>query len=342
MNNNEFGIRFSTRNFINQIRAELAAAGRSDVPVERSWIGEDDTGLSFVLRVPVGTDAVVPLRSRNEADDIDIAAKRGRHAAYFAEALINLDAAEKMLVEYAGDIRRSASAAIEAARANGLDIQLERVGFRPVSASRLTGTDWKTAADHVLAAVTLRVLGSHLRPTETTFWVEEGADVAAGMKGILEEQRALQDRAAELESMGADFVVDQITLDILAAHGLEAGEVLLGMRNVPSSAVTVQHEGQDLTLSLMNHQGAVSIFMAMRDAVWNGSYLWLLGDEEKKDHKHLVGKSLGDLVRHPAFASRPVAEVDRHHVDHVHFDLSDKVLFDADSGRLWRDEKLAA
>lgn len=342
MNNYESGMQFATRVFINQIRAALAAAGRHDVRVERRWIEKDDSGRSFVLRVPVGADAVVPLRSRNEAEDVDIAAGRGGHAADFAKALINLKAGEKMLVEYASDMRRSAIAAIEAARADGLDIQLETVGFRPVSASHLTGNDWQEAVDHVLAAVTVRHLGQLLRQEATTFWVEEAADVSAEIGKVIAEQRALQKRVAELEAAGADLVTDQITLDILAAHGLEAGEVLIGMRDMPSATVTVQHEGQELTLNLMNHQGAISIFMAMREAVWNGSYLWLLGDEEAKDHKHLVGKSLGNLVRHPVFASRTVAEVNRSHVDHIHFDLSDKSLFDADSGRFWRDVKLAA
>jgi hypothetical protein len=280
------------------------------------------------------------LRLRHEADETDIAAERGRDAAFFAKALINLDAAENMLIEYASEIRRAAVAAVEAARANGLDIQLEKVGFRPVSAWQLTGGNWKQAAYHVMAAVTVRHTSAYLRQETTTFWVEEPGDVAKQMDDLVKEQRFRQIRVAQLEAVGADFLVDQITLDILEAHGLVAKEVLAGVTNIHSTALTVHHEGQDVRLSLINHLGKVTISMATEDAVWNGEYLWFLGDEEMKDHKHLIGKSLGHLLRHPAFASRLVADVVRSNVDLVIFEPSRRLFFDADSGRIWEDETL--
>lgn len=60
------------------------------------------------------------------------------------------------------------------------------------------------------------------------------------------------------------------------------------------------------------------------------------------DHGHLIGKSLEGLVRHPAFASRPIVDVLRRHTDHVVLDLSDKVMFDANTDRIWREERLVA
>ncbi len=330
---------FSTRALIHSIRAELKAVGRPDVGVERNWIELDKSG-SFFLRVPVGTVAVVPVTPGNEADEINVAVDQEVHAAHLAEALVNLKKAEPMLVKYASDIHRAANAAVEAARADGCDILLEKVGFRPVNASQLTGTDWKQAAHHVRAAVTVRHTSSYLRAANTTFWVEGPADVAKEMADIRAEQRFRQIRVAQLEAVGADFLVDEITLDLIAAHGLDAGEILAGMTNVQSASIPVQYEGHDVPLSLTNHHGEVTASLAMPDAVWNGDYLRLLGEEEMKDHRHLIGKSLGELIRHPVFASRSIADVVSGHADRILFKRFDKALFDAESRRIWRDATL--
>lgn len=330
------------REFVAMVRGELAAAGRPDVCVERGWIDTEEPGFLFVLQVPVGGEASVGLGAQDEMFDARTDAERRARAGEFAKALINLKSAEAMLVSYAGDIRRAAHAAVQAARADGLDVLLDKVGFRPVGAWQLTTKDWRDAAFHVLAAVTIRHTSSHLRPERTTIWVEEPADVAEKMKDILEEQRVRQARVAELEAMGADLVVDQITLDLLRTHGLDATEVLSGMTCRQTANFTVSHDGREVPLWLINHEGAVTASIHLQDAAWNGEHLWFLGDEGKNDHTHLVGRSLGDLVRHPVFASRPIARVDRGHVDHIVFDLTDKALFDAASGRVWGQAAVAA
>lgn len=342
MTDDKTALQLSTREFIDRLRSELAAAGRPDIKVQRNWLQRDEAGDRFALYVPVGAEAVVPLCLPHEADEAAMSAAQGEHAAVFAKALINVNAAEKRLGKYLGEIRQAASAAVEAARINGLDIKLEKVGFYPVSALHLTGRNCNAAADYVLAAVTVRHLAHHLRPDETTFRVEEAADVAREMDGVLEDQRERQDRLADLEAAKADLVVDQITLDLLEAHEIDPAVILAKLSEQPSSTIIVQHDGRDLPLLLMNYLGEATITVAMQDAVWNGEYLWFLGDEEMKDHKHLVGKSLGALVRHPVFASRAITKVERGYTDHIHFDLSDKMLFDADTGRFWRDRKLVA
>lgn len=70
--------------------------------------------------------------------------------------------------------------------------------------------------------------------------------------------------------------------------------------------------------------------------------MWLAGKDQDEDHRELIGKSLGELVPHPVFASRPIADVFKRHIDHFVFDLSDKHMFDADTGRIWREERLTA
>lgn len=333
---------FSNRDFVAMVRAELVQAGRPEVGIERIWIDEDTPGYPFLLNVPVGTEFTVPLKAMDGLFDTTSEKNRKSHARQFATALINLKFAEKMLEKYAHDVRRAANVAIAAARADGLDILLGNVGFKPTYANHLTSKSWKDAAHQVLAALTIRHTSFYLRPETSELWVEEPSEVANGLKIILEEQRERQDRIAEMEAHGADLVVDAITLDLLAAHGLDAQAVLEQVWKSQCVNLTVQHLGRETSFSLISSNGNVSAFIQLEEAVWNGEHLWFLGDERDKDHKDLVGKSLGDLVPHPAFRSRPISAVVVRHIDHVSFDLSDKALFDADTGRIWREERLAA
>lgn len=226
MDSNEVKSTFSNREFIAMTRAELALMGRQDVAIERSWIDEEEPGYPFLLHVPVGMELTVPLKAMDGFFHTRTDEDRKWYAVEFAKALVNLKSAEAMLLKYARDVRRAANAAVAAARADGLDILLDRVSFKPTYAYHLTDKAWKDAALHVLAAVTIRHTSFYLRPTTSNLWVEEAADVVKELASILDEQRARQARLAEMDALGADLIVDQITLDLLAAHGLDAGEVL--------------------------------------------------------------------------------------------------------------------
>ena len=342
MNDRKTRTTFTNRQFVEMVRAELAAAGRTDVTIERSWIDEDEPGYSFLLRVPVGTELSLPLRPMENFFETRSHEDRKWHAVEFANALINIRSAEAMLLKYARDVRRSANAAVAAARADGLDILLDRVGFKPTYAYHMTQKAWKDAALHVLAAVTIRNMSFYLRPETTGLWVEEPADIVGEMASLLEEQRERQIRLAELEAQGCDLIVDQITLDLLAAHGLDAEEVLARVWKKQCVNLIVEHNGREASLSLVTSNGEANASIILDDAIWNGQHLWFTGDEHMKDHKHLIGGSVGDLVRHPVFASRPIIDVFHRHADHVVFDLSRKVMFDADTGRLWSEDRLAA
>ena len=342
MNDIDKNTAFPNRDFVAMVRAELVLMGRADIKIERSWIDEDEPGYPFLLHVPVGTELSIPLKAMSGFFETRTDEDRKWHAVEFAKALVNLKSAEAMMVKYARDVRRAANAAVAAARANGLDVLLDHVGFKPTYAYHLTQKVWKDAAFHVLAAVTIRHLSFYLRPTTSELWVEEPADVAKEMHDILDEQHTRQARLAEMDALGADLVVDQITLDLLAAHGLDAGDILTRVWKNQCVNLKVQHNGKEVLLSLISSDGVTTACIMLEDAIWNGEHLWFCGDEHMKDHKHLIGKSVGELVRHPVFTSRPIVDVIHRLADHVVFDLSDKVMFDADTGRFWREERLAA
>lgn len=333
---------FTNREFVAMVRVELAAAGRPDVAIERSWIDEDEPGYPFLLHVPVGTELSIPLKAMQGFFETRTDEDRKWYAVEFAKALINLRSAEAMLTRYARDVRKAANAAVATARANGLDVLLDRVGFKPTYAYHLTQKDWKDAAFHVLANVTFRHTSFYLRRETSCVYVEEPADVGKELASILEDQRERQDRIAELDAQGCDLLVDGITLDLLAAHGLDAAETLTAVWKKQCLNLKVQHQGQDVSLSLITSGGYATASIMLPEAFWNGEHMWLCGDEHMNDHKGLIGKSLGDLVPHPVFTSRPVVDVFNRHADHIVFDLSDKHMFDADTGRIWREERLAA
>lgn len=332
---------FTNRDFVALVRAELAAAGRPEIAIQRNWIDEDEPGEPFLLHVPVGTELSVPVRARHDFLRARTVEDVKRNAVEFAKALINLRSAEAALVRYARDVRKAANAAIAAARADGLDVLLDRVGFKPTYASHLSYSDWKDAASHVLANVTVLHTSFFLRPDTADVYVEEPADVAEELQIVLEDQRERQDRLAEMEALGADLIVDQITLDLLAAHGINAEDALHQVWRNQHAGFKVSHLGHDTTLSLISSEGRVTASIALYDAIWNGEHLWLTQDRAS-DYGNFVGKTLGNLVPHPVFKSRRIAAVENRHIDHFSFDLSDKSLFDGDTGRIWREERLAA
>ncbi|TPG40569.1 hypothetical protein EAH79_11790 [Sphingomonas koreensis] len=333
---------FTNRQFVAAVHSELATMGRPDIPFERSWFDENALGDRLLVHVPVGSELTVPLKVMDRFFDMQTTEDLKCNASEFAKALVNLKLAEAMLLTYARAVRLSANAVVADAREQGLDVLLDRVGLKPTYAYHLTGKSWKEAAYHVLAAVTIRHTSFYLRPHTSTVWVEKPAQVAEELSHVLREQRERQDRASELDAMRADLIVDAITLDLLEAHGIDAIEVLTRVWKEQCVNLTVDYLGTDVSLSITSSAGEASASILLPEAFWNGEHLWFRGDEQEEDHKHLIGRSLGVLVPHPAFTSRPVVDVFREHTDHVVFDLSDKVMFDADTGRLRREERLAA
>lgn len=329
---------FTNRDFVSAVRTELASAGHPDIAFKRSWFDEDEPGYRLLVHVPVGTEMTIPLRAMDRYFDMRTRDELERNATEFAKALVNLKLAEGMLLRYARDVRRSANRAVAAARADGLDVLLDRVGFKPTYAYHLTWDKWRDAASHVLAEVTIRHTSFYFQPTTSTICVEEPADVEEELRDVLREQRTNQSRIVELDAAGADLTVDALTLDLLEAHGLDATEVLTQVWKEQCVNLKVEHRGNPLSLSLVSGDGRVSASLQLPGAHWNGEHLWFTDDRRDADHQHLLGNSLGDLMPHPVFSARPIVAVENRHIDHISFDLSDKLLFNADTGRLWRDQ----
>jgi hypothetical protein len=333
---------FSNRQFIAMVRSALDEAGQTDIGIDRQWIDKDAQGHPLIVNVPVGPAITLQLLPLNSLFDIKSVEELKWHSDEFALALANLKQAEKMLEKYVRDVRTTTIAEIAAARADGLDILLEGVGLKPTYAHHLTGKDWKDAASRILASVRIRTTSFFLQPEIRELHVEGPTEVADEIAVIRKEQRKRQAKLAELNSLGADLVVDTLTLDLLAAHGLDADEVLSKVWKTQCVNLTVHHQGRDAQLSIITSNGQVSASLVLEEAIWNGEHLWLRDDGRSSGNEDLVGKSLGELVPHPVFASRPIAAVLNRQVDQFSFDLSQKVLFDADTGRIWREERLAA
>lgn len=331
-------VTMTNREFIALVRAKLDTADRQDVAIDRLWIDEDEPGYSFLLNVPVGPELVVPLKPTNDFFDCPTG-NLDWHIDYFATALINLKSAEKMLTTYAQDIRREARKQIAAARAEGLDVSIVNVGFKPTYAWHMSGKDWRAAAYHVLAEIKLRHTSFFLRPKTSSIWVEQPSNVAMEIEPLLKEQRDRQARLAEMNAKGADLELDAITLDLLAAHGLDAVEILTKLWKTQCVNLKIQHLGRDAKLSLISSNGKVTAGIVLENAFWNGKHLWFPQGCSQTNYEDLVGKTLVGLIDHPAFGSHVVVKVEsgREHgrPDLIHIDLSRKLLFDADSGRIW-------
>ncbi len=329
---------FTNREFVALVRAKLDASGHDDVAIERRWIDEEIFGDPWLLNVPVGTELCLPLRPQpnffeQPIGDCDF------HAEYFAKALINIRKAEKSLTNYARNVRRAANVEITAARADDLDLMLKGVGFNSVYADHLSGDDWKDAAMCVVATVDIGCLSLSLRPETMQICVDYPENIVDELRQAINDQRERQQRLADLDMQGCDLEVDSITLDLLAAHGLNAPDVLRTVLKQQCTNYPVKDSDDDEHFFVVASNGSATASLASKGFVWNGEYLWFRGQARAASHDGLVGRCLGDRVNHPALKDLPILKVERSQsgqgVDLIYFDMSRKVRFDAETGRLW-------
>ena len=337
----------TNRRFIELVRAKLDADGHCDIPISRQWIDEDTPGEPFLLNVPVGSGLTVPLKPRHDLFDVREESQFLNQADHFAVALVTLQRAERMLVKYAADVRREAAKSIAKARAEGLDVLLADVGFKPTYAWHLTGNSWKESAYHILADVTVRHTSFYLQPTTSQVYVEEPEHVTKELADIFAEQRERQELLAELDAVGADAIIDAVTLNLLRTHAVDVEEVLRQVCKKQHVAIPVQLDGYETRLCLISSHGKIESSMMFDGAFWNGEHVWLTG-ENIEDGLDLIGKTLAGKVKHPVIASRTVVHIDHrpaefNRQDLYNLDMSPTFLFDADTGRIWQQEvRLAA
>lgn len=329
----------TNREFVALVRARLDAAGHRDIPIERSWIDEDTPGYPFLLNVPVGAELTVPLRPVDGFIRITDPHAVEKHVEHFAKALVTLRQAERMLIKYAGEVRRAAAKVIASARADGLDVLLAGVTFKETYAWHLTGGSWKDAASHIIASVKVRHTSFYLRPEISSVYVEEPGQAAEELQSIIDDERERLARLAYLDGLGADLHVDAITLDLLRTHAVDVEQVLREAWKNQHVSIPVAIDGYETNLSLVTWDGRVEAGMQLPDAFWNGHQLWMT-DGQAKNAPDLTGKTLAGLVAHPALSSRRVVHIDRapdgiEIPDVYHLDTSETFLFDADTGRIW-------
>tara|TARA_R110000868_G_scaffold411785_1_gene710584 strand:- start:65719 stop:66756 length:1038 start_codon:yes stop_codon:yes gene_type:complete len=335
----------TNRGVIALIRAKLDAEGHSDVAVSRQWIDEDTPGEPFLLNVPLGTELFVPLRAMEGFFNIQDQEDADWHASLFAQALVNLQKATKMLLTYAAKVKKEALAQVAAARADGLDIQFSGISFKSTYVRALSGMDWKEAAFGVLAEVSIRNTSFHLQPEVSSFCVEEAVDVADEMADLLKDQRERQQRLEELERAGFDLTVDQITIDLLEAHELDVTQTLRRAWKKQCVNRKITFGEQEGTVSIHTSDGVVGSSLQLGELCWNGEYAWFHGEKGEQDLRGLLGKTLAGLTSHPVFCALPITNIVHHDAgvrDLFYFDMSQVRTFDADSGDLGEEQRLAA
>lgn len=83
--------------------------------------------------MPFGPDLIVPVRPREGFGSPVATDSPERSDGFFVRALVNLKDAAQSLRGYAAEIRAAADEQIAQARANGVDLTLIGVGFKPAS-----------------------------------------------------------------------------------------------------------------------------------------------------------------------------------------------------------------
>ena len=330
--------RLSTRQFIDQVRKRLCAQGRPDILLSRLWIETEPTDEPFVLNVPIGPEYTVGVRPINVEFWNDPALFE-RTVGQFADALINLRDAEQSILNYVEDVRLQALKAITSARDEGFDIGLEGVNLRPVQAIHLSQDGWEEAASYIVAVIKVRHLSSALQ--------YEVSELQADNPQVLEEQlldikarhAESQVRLHELDQSGYDLELDTLTYDLLNTHFEDIPALLKTIWKQECINLEVDYGGRKCPMSISSFKGRVTVNLHFDNLFWNSEHLWYPAGKLKELSQNAV---LGDYIAHPAFANRPILKIESGLHDLVSFDLSDRMLFDAESASVWGSTRLAA
>ncbi|MCI4652611.1 hypothetical protein [Sphingomonas aquatilis] len=323
----------------------LAEGGHSGIDLHRGWFEAvtDDAGYpDLVATVPIGRDLSLRIVARDRGCE-DLATHADRFAAELVAALVNVEAAKWSLRRYAGSVRRAALAVIEESRSTGLELSLVGVTFKSTRAFHLTHSDWRVAADYILAEVLVEGLDDSLRPIVHKLIVEEADDVADEILSLHDDQREYQKARDVLRRQGASVRVDEITLRHLARYGLDQLEALRavlvhGHVNLP----VTKRDGSAGKLFLRNYSGLVmSHVIDDTDFVWMGDQLILEGASRPANLPALVGRPVSDVCPDDLYAGMTITAVSQPGA-RISLCLHQPVhLVDLDAGRVW-EQKLAA
>lgn len=329
--NNEF--RSQHRKFVDDIRQNLDELGNADIMLRPSWLIERDKGDPFSLEVPVGPDLVVSLRPRHIEGKEAASEIWVREAETFSSALVTLKAGENTLVSYADEMRDAAVDEVRKAQADGLDIRLAGIGFKPAYAHTLDRTDREDALNYIIAEVKLEVTSYDLKREIVSLTLDEPEDVVSAIQEHANVQRERQCREDELHDCGADLEISDIGIDILRLAGRRPEQILADLHRRGSEDIVL--EG-GIRIGVMQDSGLVEVSLETEEIYWNGKVLQIRKKSEIDHAEDLPARPLSELITDRVFAGRPVSHITNHgEGDTVYYFDETRFYFDASAMRIW-------
>ena len=299
--NDEF--RKQRRILVEGIRRVLRERGYGEIMFRSAWLKDGEGSDPFLMDVPVSPELIVTLRPEMTTLDTPTSASWTREADNFASALITLHKGEKNLTKYAKDMMIVAANEVRKARDEGLDIRVLGVGFMPVYAEALSLPKLLEALDYVVAEVTLEITESTLERDTVILTLEEPEDLPTAFEEYRYLQAERQRREDELEAIGADLEVGEISLEILKMTGEEPGKILLGLLEQGLQTFKLT-DGSRVTVT--NDGGVAEAHLETDQLLWNGKVLKLRGSNVEGEDPRAVITALGSRTGCSIFASRPV------------------------------------
>ena len=195
------------------------------------------------------------------------------------------------------------------------------------------------AASYIVAVIKVRHLSSALQ--------YEVSELQADNPQVLEEQlldikarhAESQVRLHELDQSGYDLELDTLTYDLLNTHFEDVPALLKTIWKQECISLEVDYGGRKCPMSISSFKGRVTVNLHFDNLFWNSEHLWYPAGKLKELRQNAV---LSDYIAHPVFANRPILKIESGLHDLVSFDLSDRMLFDAESASVWSSTRLAA
>jgi hypothetical protein len=322
------------------VNARLVELGRSDIVCLRDWL-EVEGGESSLPRlsaqVPVGSKLSLRIMACNRGN-VDLSELGARFADELPAALVNVASARWSLRRYAGNMRRAAVAAVDASRTLGVELSLVGVTFKRTRAFHLSQTDWREAADHVIAEVLIGGLDRDLRSTVHELTINNPDDVAREILALHEDQLEYQDARNALRRRGASAGVDEVTLRHLDRYGLDRLDTLRTVsRHGHLNLEVTKMDGTAGKLYVGNHLGVIrSHIIDDRNYVWLQDRLSFEGACPPEDLRQLVGRPVSDVCPDELYAGMTIGVPERLYSNEV--PIVQPIHFvDLETGRFWVD-----
>ena len=269
---------------------------------------------------------------------VDLSELGARFADELPAALVNVASARWNLRRYAGSMRRAAMAAIDASLTLGLELSLVGVTFKRTRAFHLGQTDWREAADHVIAEVHVGGLDHDLRPTVHELIIDNPEDIAREIMALHDDQLEYQDALNALRRRGASVGVDEVTLRHLDRYGLDRLDTLRAVfRDGHANLEVTKTNGTVGKLHIGSSLGVIrSHIIDNRDYVWLLDRLSFEGASPPEDLGVLVDQLVSAVRPDELYAGMTIGVPDRRYRNEVTIDQPIHFV-NLETGRFWVD-----